>query len=232
MIEIYGVRLETNIDSLPIWRLVQALPPERQERIHRFRRKEDALRTLAADLLSRLLICSWLNIRNKDIRLTQNAYGKPLLEENSGLYFNNSHSGEWVVSAIAGSPVGIDVEKVEEIDFSIAGRFFSEQECLDLDLRRGEAKLNYFFDLWTLKESYIKAAGMGLSMPLDSFTVRAGNDGRIELTTLNEFRGCSFRQYPIGPGYKLSVCTQDDRFPDHIGLLSMDELHERFMTYV
>ncbi|GAA0136332.1 4'-phosphopantetheinyl transferase superfamily protein [Paenibacillus sp. YSY-4.3] len=232
MVEIYGIRLDTNIDSLPIWKLVHALPLERQERIHRFRRKEDALRTLAADLLSRLLICSKLNIRNKDIRLTQNAYGKPRLEDNAALHFNNSHSGEWIVSAIAGLPIGIDVEKVEAIDFSLAERFFSQQECLDLDMRQGEAKLNYFFDLWTLKESYIKTAGMGLSMPLDSFTIRAGSDGRIELITLNKFRDCSFKQYPIGPGYKLSVCTQDNRFPNHIGLLSMDELHERFMAYV
>lgn len=231
MTEIYGVRLEPSITSLPIWGLIDVLPIDRQERIHRFMRKEDALRTLTADLLSRLLICSRLNMKNKDIRLIQNAYGKPLLEGDSGLHFNNSHSGDWVVCAIDDSPVGIDVEKFADIDFSIAKRFFSEQECLDLYMRQGGARLSYFFDLWTLKESYIKAAGMGLSLPLDSFSIRVGQE-RIELNTRNDFKPCSFKQYDIDPAYKLSVCALHDRFPDYIRMLSMDELHERFLVYV
>ncbi|MFD3259118.1 4'-phosphopantetheinyl transferase superfamily protein [Paenibacillus lentus] len=231
MTEIYGVQLEPNLTSLPIWSLIDVLPIERQERIHRFMRKEDALRTLTADILSRLLICSRLNMKNRDIRLIQNAYGKPLLEGESGLHFNNSHSGEWVVCAIDDSPVGIDVEKVADIDFSLAKRFFSEQECFDLYMRQGGARLRYFFDLWTLKESYIKAAGMGLSLPLDSFSIRVGQE-RIELNTRNDFKNCSFKQYDIDSSYKMSVCAQHDRFPDDVRMLGLDELYEQFLVYV
>ncbi|WP_110930773.1 4'-phosphopantetheinyl transferase family protein [Paenibacillus bouchesdurhonensis] len=231
MTEIYGVQLEPNITSLSIWSLIKELPAERQGRIHRFMRKEDALRTLTGDILSRLLICSRLDIKNRDIQLIQNAYGKPSLREDCGLHFNNSHSGKWVVCAVDESPVGIDVEEVKEMDFGIAERFFSKQECFDLHRRQDEAKLNYFFDLWTLKESYIKAAGMGLSLPLDSFSIRVGRE-RIELDTRNELNRCSFKQYDIDPAYKLSVCAMHDRFPDHIRILNIEELYERFMAYV
>ncbi|AZK45736.1 4'-phosphopantetheinyl transferase family protein [Paenibacillus lentus] len=231
MMEIYGVQLEPNITSLSIWSLIEVLPLERQERIHRFIRKEDALRTLTADILSRLLICSRLNMKNRDICLIQNAYGKPLLKEDYGLHFNNSHSGKWVVCAIDEAPVGIDVEEVKEIDLGLAERFFSKQECIDLHRLQDDNRLSYFFDLWTLKESYIKAAGMGLSLPLDSFSIRVSPE-RIELNTRNELNCCSFRQYDIDSAYKLSVCAMHDRLPDHIRMLSMDELHKRFMTYV
>lgn len=231
MTEIYGVQLEPNMASLSIWSLIDALPMERQERIHRFMRKEDALRTLTADILSRLLICSRLNMKNRDIHLVHNAYGKPSLGEDSGLHFNNSHSGKWVVCAIDESPIGIDVEEVKEMDLGLAERFFSEQECIDLHRQQDETKLSYFFDLWTLKESYIKAAGMGLSLPLDSFSIRVGRE-RIELNTRNELNRCSFKQYDIDSAYKLSVCAIHDRFPDHIRMLSMEELYERFVAYV
>ncbi|WP_019637474.1 4'-phosphopantetheinyl transferase superfamily protein [Paenibacillus fonticola] len=231
MTEIYGVQLEPNIASLSIWRLINVLPMERQERIYRFIHKEDALRTLTADILSRLIICSKMNMKNRDIHLIQNAYGKPSLREDYKLHFNNSHSGKWVVCAIDDAPVGIDVEEIKEMDLIIAERFFSKQECLDLYSRQGEAKLSFFFDLWTLKESYIKAAGMGLSLPLDSFTIRIDHE-RIELSTCNELNRCSFKQYNIDPAYKLSVCAMHDRFPDHIRMLSMEELYEQFMAYI
>lgn len=230
MINVYGVKLDQELEPLQIQTLMAALPVEKQYRINRFVQKEDALRALTSDILSRISICIRLKIRNNDIHIVTNKYGKPLFQGNDELHFNNSHSGQWVVCAISDSPVGIDVEKVRDIDFNIGEHCFSEKEYLDLSAQTAEAKLDYFYDLWTLKESYIKAVGLGLSLPLSSFTIRK-NGHHILLNTPNELNPCFFRQYPIDSAYKMSVCAQHDRFPDHIRLISLDTLYQEFMTY-
>ena len=231
MIQVYGVKLAYDVDPLQMQSLIAILPTEKQKRINRFIHKEDAVRTLTADILSRLMICSRLNIKNSNIQLIHNKYGKPLLQGNDRLYFNNSHSGHWVLCAISDSPVGVDVEIISEIDFDIARHCFSEQECLDLFAHKEEARKDYFFDLWTLKESYIKAVGLGLSLPLSSFTIRKDRH-RIHLDTQNEFNNYYFKQYPIDPAYTMSVCSQQDHFKERPILITFDELYHRFMEYL
>ena len=62
---------------------------------------------------------------------------------------------------------------MEAINMDIAKRYFHITEfnaLLDCD---PSVRLSRFFDLWTLKESYIKAVGKGLHLPLDSFALAA-----------------------------------------------------------
>jgi 4'-phosphopantetheinyl transferase len=151
-----------------------------------------------------------------------------MLQGAQGLHFNHSHSGQWIVSAISDAPIGVDVEMVCEINLGIAERFFSEQEILDLNMLPLEARMDYFFELWTMKESYIKAEGQGLSLPLSSFTVRKQGD-HILFNTQNSFNHCFFKQYSPDPLHKLAVCAQNPNFPDQPELIHFDELYSRFM---
>jgi 4'-phosphopantetheinyl transferase len=231
MTQIYGIKLEYDVNPFQMRNLMAALPIEKQNRMNRFIHTADAVRTLTADILSRLLICNKLNIKNSDIQLMTNKYGKPLLQGNHGLHFNNSHSGQWVLSALSDSSIGIDVEIISEIDIDIADHCFSEQECLDLYAQKDVTRTDYFFNLWTLKESYIKAAGLGLSLPLSSFTIRIDNDV-ILLDTQNEFNNCYFKQYSIDSAYKVSVCSQQDRFPERVVLINFNEMYEQFIGYL
>lgn len=57
--------------------------------------------------------------------------------------------------------------------------FFSDEEVEDLNTRSLVGKIDYFYDLWTLKESYIKAIGKGLSIPLNSFTIKKNKEEGI-----------------------------------------------------
>ncbi|WP_340392666.1 4'-phosphopantetheinyl transferase superfamily protein [Paenibacillus sp. FSL E2-0190] len=213
-----------------VLKLISTLPAEKQKRINRFVRKEDGIRTLAAEILSRLLICRRLSIKNSAIELEYNHYGKPLIKGNMNLYFNNSHSGEWVVSAISDTPVGTDVERISEINIGIAERFFSPCEFNDLMQKEGEDRLKYFFDLWTLKESYIKAIGIGLSLPLSSFTISLKGD-KVLINTQNELNCFFFRQYIIDSGYRLALCSAYDRFPNQVEIVNFNEIAEVFLNY-
>jgi 4'-phosphopantetheinyl transferase len=103
--------------------------------------------------------------------------GKPAIagEPASPLEFNLSHTHGLVACAVArGTAVGVDVESIARVvsDRDIANRFFSPVECADLDAGLADAYSERFIELWTLKESYLKGIGTGLSHPLNDFSFR------------------------------------------------------------
>ncbi|WMT41459.1 4'-phosphopantetheinyl transferase superfamily protein [Paenibacillus sp. D2_2] len=229
MLEIYMTPLHPNMNTTHVENLLGRLPEQRQARIRKFTHQEDAHRSLVAEALSRWLICDQLGIVNHDLQIVRNSYGKPLVQGLSNLYFNNSHSGQWVVCAISDAPIGVDIEKISDIDLQIAEHFFSEQELLDLNNQQPEARASYFFELWTLKESYIKAEGQGLSLPLSSFTIRK-QENHIGLYTDIHFKSCFFKQYSLDCLYKMAVCAQTPNFPEQPLIIEFPELYQRFMS--
>ncbi len=78
--------------------------------------------------------------------------GKPYLT-NSDLCFNYSHSGHISVLAVSCTQVGIDIEKIRDVNFRIKEKYFKDEEIKNnIDLIKA----------WTKKESYLKYKGIGL----------------------------------------------------------------------
>jgi 4'-phosphopantetheinyl transferase len=138
---------------------------------------EPAITFLAARSLVRSILsvygglspCSWL--------FETNAWGRPHIA-NPGvsplLDFNLSHKPTCVTCLVGfGWEFGVDVEDAS-VDrpylLEIADRFFSPSEVLDLNALPAGQQHRRFFELWTLKESYIKARGVGLSLGLSNFS--------------------------------------------------------------
>ena len=228
MINIYAVELSSPMEESLFQLFLGFVGKKKEERIMKFLRREDAERSLVGDVLIRVLICDHLGLHNSDIFFSYNEFGKPSLEYDTAFDFNLSHSGKWVACAIDTSPLGIDVECIRDIDFSIAERFFSHIEYGDIMERVGNSRLEYFYDLWTLKESYIKARGMGLSIPLSSFTIRKENGSITCYSELEET--WYFRQYNIDPDYKFSVCANNIKFPGDIIILNPSQLTEKWKS--
>nr|WP_176527305.1 4'-phosphopantetheinyl transferase superfamily protein [Bacillus cereus] len=175
----------------------------------------DVNRTLIGDLLIRSLICQKYKINNEEIRFKYNEYGKPFVENFSDFHFNLSHSGEWVVCTTANFNVGIDIEKVSEIEaLKLAKEFFSADEFYDISNMNSDEQISYFYDLWTLKESYIKTIGKGLYTQLNSFSIK--KESRALILYKNIPKNFYFKQYNIDPNYKLSACATRDEFPQEI----------------
>ncbi|MCQ6562063.1 4'-phosphopantetheinyl transferase family protein [Paenibacillus mendelii] len=207
---VYAARIGSQPDRSFIDRLLAYLPPDKQARIGRFRKFADAQRTLLAEIVVRNAIVGTTGTDNRSIRFDTNCYGKPHLKNSEYFNFNISHSGEWVVCVFGRCAVGIDVEQIGPIDIGLAERYFSPLEYSSLMSRDPSDRIACFYDLWTLKESYVKAVGKGLSIPLDAFTILIERDGiRMEGTPERYF----FRQYGIDAGYRLSVCSAKDEFP-------------------
>lgn len=212
MMEVYAIKLSDNVGSETVERLLPFVDPEKQDRIRRFYRWEDSLRGLFADLLIRHIIILKTNLKNEEISFSKNEYGKPFLNEQEDFHFNLSHSGDWVVCAVDDKPVGIDVEEISPIDLDISKNYFSPDE--HKDLIRKDDKIAYFFTLWTLKESYIKIVGKGLSLPLNSFSIRFKENKEIRIDARGEMiRDTYFCQYSIDEKYKMAVCAQHKDFP-------------------
>lgn len=134
--------------------------------------------------------------------LTKNDMGKPALAEHPEIHFNLSHAKGISACITADRECGIDCEQIREYRPNVAKRAFSASERELLESLPEDKRDIMFTRLWTLKESYVKAIGTGISYPLD--TVGFAFDGsRI----IPDKKDCSFRQYLINGGkYIVSVC--------------------------
>ena len=215
--KVYGAKITENISHLHFNRLCSFLSPERQVRIGKYVRREDSCRSLLAELMIRQIIRDKLSLPDEEIAFGVNDFEKPYLIRGKDFHFNISHSGCWVVCAVDRFPVGVDIEMIRPVEDEIARRFFSAAEYRDL-MEKGVAagRMHHFFTLWTLKESYLKAVGEGLSRPLESFTIRVGQCKNISLVTGNGSGDWFFKQYDIDENYKMAVCASHGLFPETV----------------
>ncbi|MED1744784.1 4'-phosphopantetheinyl transferase superfamily protein [Brevibacillus borstelensis] len=230
MMEIYALQVPNEVDTKLFLRLLSCVSMEKRERIKRFLRIEDSLRTLFADLLIRSIISDKYGIPNKEITFIYNSYGKPFLEWDRDFAFNVSHSGKWVVAIVGNRQlVGIDIEEILPMEMELAKNFFSLDDYICLMKKREKERLEYFYEQWTLKESYVKAIGRGLSVAFDSFVIsREGEEGRFTIHQNHCLQSFFFRQYEIDPAYKLSACSTTDAFPDTINICEDSTLYRKF----
>lgn len=102
-----------------------------------------------------------------DLSMETGAYGKPFLPEYPHIHFNISHCSGIVICGIYDQRIGVDVERIRPYSEKLCRKVLSpeEQEAV-----QSSGMPELFFQYWTLKESYVKAAGSGLSVPLQSVT--------------------------------------------------------------
>lgn len=92
--------------------------------------------------------------------------GKPYAE--GAAFFNISHSGSFAVAAVSDCEVGVDIERIREVNLKIAEKFSSDEREYILS---AENPQKAFFEIWTAKEAYLKKCGTGITVPLNSFSV-------------------------------------------------------------
>lgn len=213
--------------------LLSHISAEKRQKLTRFIHQSDANRSLYGELLMRYIASRQLDIASEDIAISTNPYGKPYLKGISGFEYNLSHSGCWVAMIYSDAAVGIDVEKHRKIDIdSLAPACLTAHEHDALNRHSGEDRLLYFYRLWTLKESYIKAIGRGMSIPLDSFEIRFGEGARAYVT--DQAKSVStyhLQTYELEPGYTLSACSANNDLPDQILRLSHRDLPQLHTSY-
>jgi 4'-phosphopantetheinyl transferase len=154
--------------------LGRSLSPDEWERARRFRFEIHRRRFIAGRGSLRALLAAYLGERPAALAFAYGDRGKPDLAGDPWLRFNLSHSEDLgLLGLVRGRPLGVDVEYRKEMSDleQIASRFFSASENADLARVPTAGKKEAFFNCWTRKEAYLKAVGVGLAAPLDSFVV-------------------------------------------------------------
>ena len=155
-------------------------------RAERFRLEEDRHTFIVAHALVRLALSS----KRSDVdpaawRFAPNAFGRPeIAHPPSRCRFSLSHTSGVAACAVTDDcDIGVDVEKIgAAAPLEIARQHFSSEEAEELAALPERMRTERFFAYWTLKESYVKARGLGLRIPLDQFRFRVGTGAPITVS--------------------------------------------------
>jgi 4'-phosphopantetheinyl transferase len=198
------------------------MSPEESARHRRFRFDRDRRLYLATRVLARHVLSRYEDISPAEWRFAAGSHGKPRVESPAlevPLHFNLSNTSGLVVCAVsrAHEAVGVDIERTDrpaEFD-RLAARFFSHEEAEGLARLPEASKRGRFFELWTLKESYIKARGLGLALPLEQFTFSPGAAIRVAFDPrLNDDPArWSFALISAGRDHQLALSARTDGAP-------------------
>lgn len=132
--------------------------------------------------------------------------GKPYFRD-IPLFFNLSHSGDYVVCVVSEHEVGVDIQKQKPVrEQQISNRFFHEKEKEWLAGLSEKERTAAFFRLWTRKEAYGKMTGKGI---VDA----AGRD--FSALDARWLKGTSWAEYSLPEGYRIACCVQNDLKNDY-----------------
>lgn len=158
-------------DDAAFARIYGTLPDWRRRKCDAFRFAADKFRSAAVWILLREMLAA-RGVDADALPVAENEFGKPAFDPSCGLHFSLSHSGERVMAAVSDRPVGCDVEKVGRVGSEVFEACLTAEErafCAAIPSETERART--FCRLWTRKESYSKAIGVGLSADFASFSV-------------------------------------------------------------
>lgn len=179
-----------------------ALPPNEHEYCRRYRHPDARRRALAVRLLAHRAL-AWID-PGRAWQIAHRAGGQPHLPD-AALAISLAHSGAWAACALGRvAAVGVDIEVVRPRPrlLAFAHRFYSTAEVAWLESLADAGRLAAFYDIWTLREAWLKAQGTGLRGYRRAPCTRAVLAGGVP--------GWRWWQLIDEPGCRLALCWRDD----------------------
>lgn len=215
--KLYSINIQDVIfkDSLIIWKasgtveqMNEYISEKRQKAAAGFRFEADRKRSLCAGyLLNHAIHENYPAIQLPLETAYAEPNGKPYFQEYPEIQFNLSHSGDYAVCVLHDRPVGVDIEQCKHMKESIAKRFFAPEEYEDIIAVQDEQeRTRRFYRYWVLKESFMKAVGLGLQLEMKAFRVCLGEQITYE-HHIND-KNYEARLYEAAEGYCMAVCTE------------------------
>ena len=187
----------TEVSSLELKEWFDNSSPEKQKEISAVKVEKKRIEHVVSDHLKRKALADYCGADPLGIEFSVSEKGKPFAE-NVDAFFNISHSGNLVVCAVSDKEIGIDIEKIREINPRVCEKFAAPDEIEYIN-----SKPNGLFEIWVLKEAYFKCTGSGLGKDVKSVQfIISGNE--VECSDKNYT--CSFIE--IADGYVCAVCEK------------------------
>lgn len=193
------------------------LTPDERDRYGSFYFERDRRLFLATRALVRTVLSNYSAVSPGDWRFATSEHGKPLIFApvvTPAIHFNLANTPGLVVCvvSVAHEPLGVDVERIDqEVEaVGLAERYFSLSEASRLRALPAREQAGRFFTYWTLKESYIKARGLGLVLPLDQFSFLLGDEINVEFDArlANDASSWRFALLDVPPHHMIAISVK------------------------
>lgn len=216
MLKVYYIRL-SDLQDYPDDFFYPYVGSKSLENIQNYKCDKVRRTKLIGEMMVRKVVQQLKGGHISDPEITLNEHGKPFLQNlQSPLFFNISHSGDYLVVAFSEQEIGIDIERIARCRMEVARRFYHPVEVEALEKADGTARTALFFRLWAIKESFLKYTGTGLSASLSGFQVKnekntfyiLHNDGKQPAVHIHE---CS-----LNKNYACYVCAETEDLPELI----------------
>ena len=173
---------------------------EKKNRISKYRHWDTKEKSIIGEILLKDNLMKNYKINYVDLKFYVNEYGKPYIE-NKNIYFNISHSYDYVVSITADNPIGIDIEKIRDASIKDINQFATDNEKKYI-LKDNNNIMKRLWSIYTLKEAYFKMKGTNLN-----------NIKNVEFNIKDNKINCSDKNVKVGfineiKDYKIAYCIE------------------------
>ncbi|MBR2980641.1 MAG: 4'-phosphopantetheinyl transferase superfamily protein, partial [Odoribacter sp.] len=193
--------------------LLEKVSEETQNIVRTFQNEKMRRQKCIGEAMTRILIERYGALRSGEYAIIKNEHGKPYIQALNPLYYNLSHSGDFLVCAISDKEVGIDIQQMGKEKPHLVERYFHPHEIEKLKNTPIEERISLFYRYWAAKESYLKYRGTGLSGSLSSFEILI--EKKIILLIDNQKKDKIYlHECFIAPNYPCVVCSETPELPD------------------
>lgn len=214
MIDVVVVQRRNRLSSTWVKEQLALLAKEEQSRLLMYRRWQDQQSSLIGRVLAKTKLSQLLNVPRESLQISKDEHGRLYLENHPfwGGDFNLSHSSDLIACAITkNGRVGIDVEYIKYLDFDLARQFLNEDEIQYAKKKHDDMLISFLYKIWTLKEAYLKALGIGLLRDPRSFgfDMKLWSEGILKIRDDKSLfkEEMFFHTLVLHGGYQLALCT-------------------------
>ena len=203
----------TQLDNETLFRdKLNLLSPYRQQKIALLKHEKDKYRSLGAGIALDHALETY-GLKEKSIEYEFGEWGKPTLKYHPNIHFSLSHSGDYAICSIGDKAMGNDIELIRQGRLKVADRFFAKEELDWMYAVQDEEEVTQrMFRIWTMKESFLKATGKGISLPLGDFAVVVDEEKqKIRVKHTFNAKYYHMKEYSEIPGYRVAVCCEESR---------------------
>ncbi len=190
----------------------ERLSPYRQQKLALLKHEKDKNRSLGAGILLDHALSPY-GLKERRMEYEFGEWGKPAFKYYPEIHFSLSHSGDYAICSIGDKPVGNDIEGIRQGHLKVADRFFTGEEREWMYQGKNEEEITErMFRIWTMKESFLKVTGRGMSLSLRDFAVCMDEEKqKIHVRHRVDAKYYHMKEYRDIEGYGVSVCCQESK---------------------